>query len=272
MGSVRDKLKVAAVQMVSGLSLEDNLQAARVLIKEAAQQGAQLVLLPEYFCLMGQHEQDKFHIRETDQGGPIQDALSRMAKDNQLCLIAGTIPMVAEQSHKVRNTVLVYNAQGEQVSRYDKIHLFRFSTDTERYDESNTIEAGCSPIKFELNHTNIGLSVCYDLRFPELYRQLSPIDILVVPAAFTYTTGLAHWELLLRARAVENQCYVLASGQGGVHANGRRTYGHSMWIDPWGKVLNCLPEGQGVVMGEFDPQRLESIRSQLPALEHRVLC
>ena len=266
------KLKVAAVQMVSGLSVDLNLTMAARLIAEAAGQGAELVLLPEYFCLMGQRDTDKVQIRESEGQGRIQQFLSGTARQHGICLIAGTIPLEASQPERVRNSVLVYGKDGQLLSRYDKIHLFRFATETERYDESNTIEAGSVPVKFDAGGVQVGLSVCYDLRFPELYRVLNPLDILVVPAAFTYTTGMAHWELLLRARAVENQCYVLACGQGGLHENGRRTFGHSMWIDPWGKVQQCLPEGEGLVFGEFDRSVLDRIRSQLPALEHRVLC
>ncbi len=268
----RPPFKVAAVQMVSGLSVADNLATAAALVGNAAAQGAQLVLLPEYFCLMGTSDRDKLSIREPDGTGPLQTALAALARQHAIWLIAGTIPTVADQADKVRNSVLVYGPDGQRVARYDKIHLFRFATDKERYDESHTIEAGTVPVKFNAGDIQIGLSVCYDLRFPELYRALNPVDLIVVPAAFTYTTGKAHWDILLRARAIENQCYVLACGQGGIHENGRRTFGHTMLIDPWGQVVACLPEGEGVVAGELDSTILAQVRSQLPALEHRVLC
>jgi nitrilase len=229
-------------------------------------------LLPEYFCLMGKAEGDKLVLAEADGTGPIQSFLSELAKQHSVTLIAGTIPLVADHPNKIRNSTLVYGSDGQRLSRYDKIHLFRYRNEKESYDEAHTIEAGAVPVKFELDGLEIGLSVCYDLRFPELYRRLLPIDMLVVPAAFTYTTGKAHWELLLRARAVENQCYVLACGQGGAHTNGRTTYGHSMLIDPWGHIVDCLPEGQGLVICDLERATLNRVRAQLPALQHRVLC
>jgi deaminated glutathione amidase len=268
------KFNVAAVQMVSSAHVQDNLYYAEQGIARAASQGAQLVLLPEYFAFMGFCESDKIKIAESLGQGPIQSFLAEMALKHKLWIVGGTLPLLATQPNKVRNTTLVYNPQGQQVARYDKIHLFCFFGDQEHYNEAKTIEPGETVQVFDAADLRIGLSVCYDLRFPELYRAMQtksqPVDLIVVPAAFTYTTGRAHWEVLLRARAIENQCYVLACGQGGDHENGRRTYGHSMWIDPWGQVLSCLPEAEGVLLGQFDRSCLKSIRQQLPALHHRT--
>lgn len=262
---------VAAIQMVSSTSVNDNLYFAQEQIARAAQQGAQLILLPEYFALMGRRDTDKVNIREAAGEGPVQTFMAEMAKSHGVWLVGGTIPLATDSPGKVRNTTLVYDPLGMPASRYDKIHLFRFATERERYDEAATIDAGQDVVTFDALGGRFGLSVCYDLRFPELYRAMGPVDVILVPAAFTYTTGRAHWEILLRARAIENQCYVLACGQGGEHENGRRTWGHTMWIDPWGQVLDCLPEGEGVITGQFDPERIRSVRQQLPALEHRAI-
>ena len=199
--------------------------------------------------------------------------LSDAAHEHGIWLIGGTLPISTDDPDRVLNANCVYAPDGSLALRYDKIHLFKYDNGRERYDEGNAIRAGTAPMAFEAGAWRVGLSVCYDLRFPELYRALMqpPCDILSVPAAFTHTTGLAHWELLLRARAVENQCYVIAAAQGGLHENGRRTFGHSMVVDPWGQVLNVLPEGEGVVLADLDPARLASVRQQLPALQHRVL-
>lgn len=264
---------VAAVQMVSTPRVDDNLSRMANWVAEAASRGAQLVLLPEYFCLMGA-EQDKVRYREPFGVGPqspIQQALSAVAARHQIWLVGGTVPLVADTPDRVRNTVLVFNPQGEIAARYDKIHLFAFQKGQESYDEAKTIAPGDEPIACETVAGRTGLSVCYDLRFPELYRALLPLDLILMPAAFTYTTGKAHWELLLRARAVENQCYLLASAQGGRHENGRRTWGHSMLVDPWGEVIDVLPEGEGLVLGKVDPARIAEIRLNLPALRHRVI-
>jgi len=272
-------MKIAAVQMIATPRVADNLARARALCEQAAARGAELVALPEYFCLMGLREQDKLAIAEVPGQGPIQEHLARTARELGLWLIGGTLPLtVPGDADHAFNASLVFSPQGEPVARYDKIHLFRFDDGERRYDEAASLRAGSQPVAWQATDRQglplrVGLSVCYDLRFPELYRALSqpPCDLLVVPAAFTYPTGEAHWELLLRARAVENQCYVLASAQGGMHENGRRTWGHSMVIDPWGRVLEVLPEGEGVVVAELDRQAAERIRTQLPALQHRVL-
>ena len=265
------KTLIAAVQMVSTPDVDDNLNTAKHLIGEAASKGAKLVLLPEFWPLMGNKDTDKLAYAETPGKGPIQSFLSDMAQKHKIWLIGGTIPLKATEPDKVMNTVLVMNPEGKCAARYDKIHLFRFNKNHEAYDESATLVPGNEPCAAETPYGRIGLSVCYDLRFPELYRALGTCSLLVVPAAFTYTTGQAHWEILLRARAIENQCYVLASAQGGTHVNGRRTWGHSMLIDPWGNIVDQLKEGEGVVLGEIDSERLEDVRSSLPALQHRRL-
>ena len=268
-------MKVAAIQMVSGVSLPENLQRARALLEQAAREGAQLAVLPEYFCLMGQRDSDKLAVRETFGDGLVQQFLARAARELGLWIVGGTLPLATSDDAHVRNTNLVFSPAGECVARYDKIHLFKFDNGREHYDESRVIEAGGAPVAFELHDAGgrpwrVGLSVCYDLRFPELYRALRA-DVLLVPSAFTYVTGQAHWELLLRARAIENLAYVIAPAQGGVHENGRRTWGHSMVVDPWGVVLAQLAEGPGVVLADLDAARQAQLRVQLPALEHRVL-
>jgi nitrilase len=274
-------MKIAAVQMVSGTEVEHNLETARRLIATAAAEGATLVALPEYFCFMGRADGDKLAIAETPGQGPVQRMLSEAAQEHGVWLVGGTLPMRSPDPQRVLNSCCVFAPDGRLAARYDKIHLFRFERDgagvRESYDEGRAILAGSAPTACEVaglqdNKTlRVGLSVCYDLRFPELYRalMLPPCDLLSVPSAFTYTTGQAHWELLLRARAIENQCYVIAPAQGGRHENGRRTWGHSMVIDPWGEVLAVRPEGEGVVLAELDLGRIAEVRGQLPALTHR---
>ena len=263
--------KIAAIQMISTPLVADNIAAARRLVAQAAQQGATLVLLPEYWSIMGMDDSDKVAHAELPGAGPMQDAMAEMARSHRLWLIGGTLPLVAPEPGKVLNTTLVYNPQGECVSHYDKIHLFGFTKGDESYDEARTIVRGNDVVTFDAPFGRVGLSICYDLRFPELYRAMGECALIVVPAAFTYTTGHAHWEILLRARAIENQCYVLASGQGGKHVNGRRTWGHSMLIDPWGEVKAVLDEGEGVVLGDLEPAHLAQVRENLPALKHRKL-
>lgn len=268
-------MKVAAVQMVSGQDVTTNLLAAAHALTEAAEQGAELALLPEYFCLLGRSDQDKLAIAEQPGHGPIQNSLSRLAQQHKLWIVGGTLPLATANPKQVRNSTIAFNPAGEQVARYDKIHLFRFSQGNESYDESRTLERGDQVVAFDLpsrdGHTwKVGLSVCYDLRFPELYRQLQA-DLLLVPSAFTHTTGQAHWEVLLRARAIENLAFVAAAAQGGVHDNGRRTWGHSMLIDPWGQLLDQHREGPGWVVAELAHERLAAVREQLPALTQRVL-
>jgi nitrilase len=261
--------------MVSTPDVAENLETASNLIRAAATKGAQLAVLPEYFCLMGLKDTDKIRAKEAVGDGPIQEQLAAIAKDHGIYLVAGTIPLKANDPNKVLNTTLVFNPEGQQISRYDKIHLFGFQTSTERYQESETIEAGETPgmlnISIDGQEWTFGLSICYDLRFPELYRALGQVDCHIIPAAFTYTTGKDHWEILLRARAIENQCYVLASAQGGTHQNHRRTWGNSMLIDPWGAILANLPEGEGFISGVLSKDKLNAVRSKLPALAHRKL-
>ncbi len=268
-------IRVAAVQMISGTRVDANLQAAAALIEQAVRGGARLVVLPEYFCLMGQKDRDKVDVREAEGIGPIQDFLAGQARQHAIWLVGGTLPLAAPDADHVYNSTLVFDPQGMRVARYDKIHLFSFRQGEESYDESRSILPGQEPVAVDCTigatTLRVGLSVCYDLRFPELYRCLAGADLIVVPAAFTATTGKAHWEALLRARAIENLCYVLASAQGGQHENGRATFGHSMLIDPWGEIVAVLPAGAGVVSGEIDLGRIARCRASLPALAHRVL-
>jgi nitrilase len=268
-------MKVAAIQMVSGISLDANLSAARALLDQAARAGAELAVLPEYFCFMGQRDADKLLLAETPGLGTVQDFLSDTARDLKMWVVGGTLPMATDDPAHAANASMVYDHKGRHVSRYDKIHLFRYDNGKEAYDEAAVLRAGDMPTVFDFKtrhdeHWRVGMSVCYDLRFGELYRMLAA-DILLVPAAFTHTTGQAHWEVLLRARAIENQAYVIASAQGGVHENGRRTWGHSMVIDPWGQVMALQAEGPGVVLADIDLARLHSVREQLPSLQHRRL-
>jgi nitrilase len=296
-------MKVAALQMVSSPSLAQNLAQAQALLRQAAQQGAELAVLPEYFCLLGRRDTDKLALQEHYGHGPIQQFLADAARQLGLWIVGGTLPLrtqdpadsapphetvsagASDGTHatpsvpsRVYNSTLVFDPQGQCRARYDKMHLFCFDHGGERYDEARTLRPGTQPTLFELpardGHTwRIGLSVCYDLRFPELYRHYAALgaDLLLVPAAFTHTTGQAHWELLLRARAVENLAFVLAAAQGGLHDNGRRTWGHSLVADPWGTVLQQHPQGEAVVLAELDAAQLAAYRLQLPALTHRVL-
>jgi nitrilase len=279
-------MKVAAIQMVSGTDLQRNLASAHDLLQRAAQDGAELAVLPEYFCLLGQRDTDKLAIQEPSGTGPIQRFLADAARELGLWIVGGTLPIsapgdaagAAGAAGRVYNSTLVYSPAGQCVARYDKIHLFRFDNGQERYDESRVLVPGQTPVVFELASRDghgwrVGLSVCYDLRFPELYRDYARagVDLLLVPSAFTYTTGRDHWELLLRARAIENLAFVVAAAQGGHHENARRTWGHSMLVDPWGGVIAKRAERAGVVSAELAFARIESCRAQLPALLHRVL-
>ncbi len=248
--------RVAAIQTVTAIDVDANLARADALLAEAAAQGAQLALLPEYFCMMGRKDTDKVAIREGDEDGPIQSFLADAARRHRLWLVGGTLPMWCEDAQRVRNTSLTFNPAGLRVARYDKIHLFNFVRGEERYDEARTIEPGATPVAFDAPCGRVGMSVCYDLRFPELYRALASqgnLNLILMPAAFTYVTGAAHWEILLRARAIENQCYVLAAAQGGRHENGRRTWGHSMLIDPWGKSSPPFLRAKGLPSATWTP-------------------
>jgi nitrilase len=265
------KTKVAAVQMTSGDDVGANLRRAGTLVARAAEEGAKVVLLPENFGLMAQHAKDKVAAREPDGDGAQQAFLAAMARTHAIFVIGGSVPLACDDSARTRQSLLVYGPSGARVARYDKVHLFRFTHGSEDYDEAKTIVAGGKPETFDAPCGRVGLSICYDLRFPELYRAEGDVALIVVPAAFTQRTGEAHWEVLLRARAIENQCYVLAAAQAGTHPGGRRTYGHSMLVDPWGAVVSVLTEGEGVVSGEIDPHRIDDVRAKLPAWSHRRL-
>lgn len=263
--------KVAAIQMASGPHVTANLSEAERLIEIAVNQGAKLVVLPEYFALMGLKETDKVAVREIEGKGPIQEFLSNTAKKHRIWIIGGSVPLVSNYPNKVRNSCLVYDDNGKLVARYDKIHLFGLNLGNENYHEEKTIEAGDAIKVVDTPFGKIGLSICYDLRFPELYRAMGEVNIIVVPSAFTDTTGKAHWESLIRARAIENLSYVIAPAQGGYHLSGRETHGNSMIVDPWGVVLDRLPRGSGVVLGTINTKYQASLRTSLPALKHRTI-
>ncbi len=266
--------RVAAIQMASGAQVSANLQEAGRLIHEAAEQGARLVVLPENFALMGQHEHDKLAAQEAEGEGPIQAFLAQQAKRHKLWIVGGTIPLASDDPKRVRASCLVYNAEGQVVVRYDKIHLFDVDTgNNERYEESQTIEAGQQAVVFDSPFGRIGLAICYDLRFPELFRYLldKGAQVFCIPSAFTEITGKAHWDMLNRVRAIENLSYVIAADQGGYHVNGRKTYGDSLIVDPWGTVLNRLAQGSGVVIADIDTEHQAQLRQRFPTIKHRKL-
>ncbi|MBK7659857.1 MAG: carbon-nitrogen hydrolase family protein [Betaproteobacteria bacterium] len=269
--TTQSMFRVAAIQMASGPNVQANLQEASRLIELAAATGARIIALPEYFCLMGMRDTDKVKVREKDGSGPVQDFLAAEARRHKAWIVGGTLPLECEDAGRVRNACLVYDGEGKRVARYDKIHLFGFDLGTEKYAEQDTIEPGRAVVTVDSPWGRLGLSVCYDLRFPELYRAMGEVDLLFIPAAFTETTGKAHWETLIRARAIENQCFVVAPAQGGYHVNGRETHGHTMIVDPWGVVLDRLPRGSGVVVAGVNPTYTAKIRRSLPALKHRTL-
>jgi deaminated glutathione amidase len=241
--------RVAAVQMVSGPELDPNLAAAGRLVAAAAAAGARLAALPENFYLIGRHEGDKVKLREPDGDGPVQTFLSEISRKNKIWILAGTTPISTDD---------------ENVARYDKMHMFRFEGGgKESYDEARTVEPGTRTLAIASPFGRLALSVCYDVRFPELYRGLGEFDVMFVPSAFTVPTGAAHWETLLRARAIENKAYVVAPAQGGTHAGGRRTYGHTMVVDPWGEIIGVREEGEGLVLAEIDPERIKDVRRRL---------
>ncbi|UST54435.1 carbon-nitrogen hydrolase family protein [Comamonadaceae bacterium OTU4NAUVB1] len=271
-------MKVAAIQMVSGTDRDANLAHARALLAEAAAAGAELAVLPEYFCIMGARDTDKLALRERPGEGVVQAFLAAAARELGLWIVGGTLPLATEDADHVFNTSMVYAATGECVARYDKIHLFYFDNGAERHDERRVVAPGGEPVLFELpsrdgHRWRIGLSVCYDLRFPELYRELARrgAELLLVPSAFTRTTGAAHWEVLLRARAIENLAWVAAPAQGGTHENGRETWGQSLVVDPWGRIVAQRASGAGVVLFDLDARQTVAARTQLPALSHAVL-
>lgn len=270
------KPKVAAIQMASSPSVSANLLKARRLIQEAVEEsGANLVVLPENFAFMGQEDRDLLDLREDEGRGPLQDFLVEMAARHRIWLVGGTLPLTATNPDRVRATCLVYNDRGERVARYDKIHLFDVNLleTGERYEESATIEPGNTSVVLDTPFGRLGLAVCYDLRFPELFREMldAGMEIMALPASFTAITGKAHWEVLVRARAIENLCYVVAAAQGGYHRNGRKTHGHSMVVDPWGTVLAQVARGAGHVCCPLDVEFLSSVRRNFPAIDHRRL-
>jgi deaminated glutathione amidase len=265
------KTTIAAIQMVSTPEVAANLAAAGRLLAEAAAAGARLAALPENFYLIGRHESDKVAVRERDGEGPIQEFLAATARKHGLWIVGGTTPIECGEKDRILSACLVFDDKGRRVARYDKMHLFRFDGADERHDESRTLQPGLRAVAAESPFGRLALSICYDVRFPELYRSLGEFDLLFVPSAFTVPTGRAHWELLMRARAVENQAYVIAPAQGGLHQSGRRTYGHTMIVDPWGEVLAVRPEGEGVVAAEIDSDKIREVRAALPALVNRRL-
>jgi deaminated glutathione amidase len=272
-------MKFAAIQTVSGADVLVNLGHTKDLIAQAAASGAQVIALPEYFCVLGHNGYDKVHVAEADDDGPIQNFLSEQAQRHRVYLLGGTVPLRSPAASKVFNSSLLFNPLGQRVARYDKIHLFGLDYQGQQFDESQTIVPGNSPVQCSIElaqqRWTLGLTICYDLRFAELFRAVSPrqqrCDVIFVPSAFTFATGQDHWEVLLRARAIENQCYVVAPAQGGLHENGRRTWGHSMIIDPWGRILACQPQGAGIVVADLSLETIAQVRASLPSLAHQIL-
>lgn len=271
--TTQSMFRIAAVQMASGPNVQANLQEASRLIELAAATGARIIALPEYFCLMGMQDTDKVKAREKDGAGPIQDFLAAEAQRHKVWIVGGSVPLEASVPDRVRNACLVFDGDGKRVARYDKIHLFGFDMGQEKYSEERTIEPGAAVVTVDSPWGRLGISVCYDLRFPELYRALvaNKAEVLLVPSAFTMQTGKDHWEVLLRARAIENTAWVIAPAQTGDHGRGRRSYGHSMIVDPWGVVVAQCSEGPGFCLAEIDPATLESTRAAIPSLKHRML-
>jgi len=263
--------RMAAIQMVSGPEVAANLAEAGRLLAIAADRGAKLAALPEFFPIIGMRDRDKVDAREPEGDGPIQRFLSEAARKHSMWVVGGSVPLATAAPDKVRNACMVYDDTGRLAARYDKIHLFGFDNGKERYSEARSIEPGDRVVVVEAPFARIGVSVCYDLRFPELYRAMGAVDVILVPSAFTATTGKAHWETLIRARAIENLAYVLAPAQGGRHPNGRDTHGDTIIVDPWGEIVDRLATGPGVVIGDVDLDRIAKLRASLPALEHRTL-
>lgn len=259
-------LSVAVIQTCSSTSLDDNIACVENLIANAVEQGAEWVVLPEYWAIMGQNETDKVEIAEDFGNGRLQSIMANWAKRFNITLFGGTIPLKSPQKDKIFNSLLTFSPTGECIYRYDKVHLFGFSGVGEKYSEADTIAYGEFLPQFQYNGIKIAQGICFDLRFPEFFRRQGVFDMLILPAAFTYTTGKAHWITLLKARAIENQCFVVAAGQGGDHENGRRTFGHSTIIDPWGEVLAELGEETGISCVSLDLQKIKTVRRHLPAV------
>lgn len=266
----KPNLKIASIQMTSSHLVNDNLKKAEAFIKEAVATDAQIVILPEYFALLDKDEYTKIGIAEIPKKGKVQQKIAELAKKHKVYIIAGSIPMQSPVKQKIYNSLLVYDPEGEQIGRYNKIHLFNYTSNEEAYQEDKTIVPGKDILVIDTPIARLGLAICYDLRFPEFFRKMDRVDAIILPAAFTYTTGKAHWEVLCRARAIENQCYFISSAQTGLHPSGRKTFGHSMVIDPWGEVIASLPEEEGILTAELDFEKMERIRQKLPALNHRV--
>ena len=262
-------VRIAAIQMVSRSEVAPNLEAAGRLIAAAADAGARLVALPENFYIIGRHETDKVKAKERDGHGPIQDFLAWAARKHRVWVVGGTAPIAVADENRIRSACLVFDDTGRRIARYDKMHLFRFDSTDERHDEARTLEPGEGAVAIDSPFGRLALSICYDVRFPELYRGLGAFDVMFVPSAFTVPTGGAHWETLLRARAIENLAYVVAPAQGGRHDSGRSTYGHTLIVDPWGEILGVRPEGEGLVLAEIDSARIHKVRESLPALNNR---
>jgi predicted amidohydrolase len=268
--------RIAAVQMTSTQDIQENLATAKKWVKEAAHQGAKLVVLPEMFALMAMDQMEKIKAAELFGKGVIQDFLADLAKQNKIWLVAGTIPILVDSaSHKAHAACLVFNEEGQLMGRYDKIHLFDvdLAGTSESYQESKVITAGKNLTVIKTPFGKLGIAVCYDIRFPEMFRLMHEqgVEIVALPAAFTFTTGSVHWDILVRARAIENQVYMIAAGQTGVHPNNRKTYGHSMIVDPWGAIKASLPVEQGIIVADIDLNFLKKMRSEFPVLSHRRL-
>ena len=274
--NLKKPMRISACQMVSGLDPEENVLHALKLIGAAAESGAELVVLPEHFACVDRDDRSLLAVAESFNNGPIQDAIRTAALRHNVWICAGSVPIACDDSH-FYNACIVYDPKGETAARYDRIHRFEYRRgDDEAYDESRFVQAGANPVSFRLTtwdgvELRVGLALGFDLRFPELFRSLGTCDLILLPATFTEITGRAHWATLLAARAIENQCYVAAAAQGGLHECGRRTWGHSRLIDPWGNMVSELPSGEGIVIGDIDPKLIANVRAMLPALDARVL-
>lgn len=266
--------RISAIQMASGSNVSANLNEAGRWISYAADAGADLIVLPENFAIMAMEQSDMLKVKEQPGAGPIQDFLKNMCVKHRVWIVAGTIPLESENAERVRAACLLFNSDGEEVCRYDKIHLFDVKLDDgESYAESDVTEAGQDIIIHDTPFGKMGFAVCYDIRFPEMFRRMvdKGVELIVVPAAFTAITGKAHWESLVRARAIENLCFVIASAQGGYHANGRETHGDSMIVDPWGEIKDRLSRGSGFISADLELDKISLIRKQFPVLQHRKL-